>query len=358
MEDYPTWVAKAQAEIDNKTKPPGSLGRLEEWSVRLMALQRTLKPTVSSGRILLFAADHGIADDGVSQFPKVVTREMLRNLGSGGAAINAICNSNGLDLSVIDVGVDTEETFPGVFVDKVFAPHGSLSSLTHECALSKEQLDAALETGIKFANDAIRGGVDVIGIGELGIGNTAVAAILLSAASGKSAAQVTGKGTGVEGERYTHKISIVDSVVTKNKEVIDAGDWREIFCHIGGLEIASMVGASIAVARSQKTALIVDGFISMVAFLYAAKLFPEDTHLLAQCAFFSHTSAESGTQIAIETIEDALHMTQGTLKPMLDIGFRLGEGTGAALAYPILKAAAHVASDMNTFAGAGVSGSN
>ncbi|ORY46745.1 nicotinate-nucleotide--dimethylbenzimidazole phosphoribosyltransferase [Rhizoclosmatium globosum] len=358
MTSHAEWTAKAQAEIDNKTKPVGSLGRLEQWSVRLMALQQTLKPIINNGHVLLFAADHGIADDGVSQFPKVVTREMLRNLSSGGAAINAICNANALKLSVIDVGVDTDETFTGIHVAKDIAPHGTNSSLRGP-AMTDAQLDAALSAGIEYANAAIDSGAQAIAIGELGIGNTAVAAILLAAVSGKSAAQVTGKGTGVEGERYDHKVKVVEQVLEKHNDVIKSREWREMFKCLGGLEIAAMAGAAVAVARSpKKPALLVDGYISMVAFLFAIHLFPAEKELLGHCAFLSHASAESGTRIAITEIEKALGVSEGGMTPMLDIGFRLGEGTGAALVFPILKAAGHIASDMNTFAGADVSGSN
>ncbi|TPX47182.1 nicotinate-nucleotide---dimethylbenzimidazole phosphoribosyltransferase [Chytriomyces confervae] len=307
------WLSKAQAEIDAKTKPLGSLGLLEAASVRLVVLQRTLKPRVRDGAIALFAADHGLADD-------------------GGAAINVICAANNLVLRVIDVGVDTDETFTNVLVDKVLSPNGTLSSFTQDAAMTPDQLDAAIEAGRKQASIMLLD-ADAFGIGELGIGNTAVASILLAAASGNSAAEVTGKGTGVEGERYTHKVSIVSQVLEKHADIIAKNDWKLTLQTLGGLEISAMVGACVETARTPGKALMIDGFISTVAFLYALKMYPNEVRALVEGA------ASIG-------------------KPLLDLGLRLGEGTGAALAFPLLKAAAHVATDMNTFAGAGVSESN
>ncbi|KAJ3382500.1 hypothetical protein HDU84_004250 [Entophlyctis sp. JEL0112] len=377
---YPQWIANAQAEIDSKTKPPGSLGRLEDWAVRVAALRRSLKPRFASplipsltggrtlmscrvrlGRLILFAADHGLADDNVSNYPKVVTREMLRNLSSGGAAINAMCNATpNLSICVVDVGVDTSETFPNVHVRKTFAPHGTLSSLTGERAMTEEQFESAFAAGMDFANSALSEEVDALALGELGIGNTAVASILLAAVSGRPADQVTGKGTGVDGDKLKHKVDVVNSVLVKHQAVISSKNWKSIFCAVGGLEIAAICGAAIATARcSKKPALLVDGFITTVAFLMAVKLFPEDAEQLYECVFFAHNSAEHAAKIAIDEVKAAfgpeLTAIGPSISPMLDLGLRLGEGTGAALGFSLLKAAAHIMSDMNTFAGAGVS---
>ncbi|KAJ3288524.1 hypothetical protein HDU76_007664 [Blyttiomyces sp. JEL0837] len=358
------WLTKGQSEIDNKTKPPGSLGLLEQWSVRLIALQQTLKPVINKGTICLFAADHGLADEDVSQYPKVVTREMLRNLSTGGAAINALCNAtqSALTLTITDVGVDTDETFPNILVAKQHSPHGTASSLKTS-AMTTDQLQSAIETGKSTANTAIATGSQVIGIGELGIGNTAVASCLLLAclksAEGNGEGEVvTGTGTGVEGERLAHKVKVVEEVVERHWSVVESGDWIEVMRVMGGLEIAAMAGAALAVAKSPShTALLVDGFISSVAFLMALKMYPEYKTEFKKCGFLAHKSDEKGAVVVQRLIEKELGLKEGERKPVLDLGFRLGEGTGAALAFPILKAAAHVASDMNTFAGAGVSGS-
>ncbi|KAI8619856.1 nicotinate-nucleotide-dimethylbenzimidazole phosphoribosyltransferase-like protein [Chytriomyces sp. MP71] len=354
------WLIKAAAEMAAKTKPLSSLGALEHASLRLILLQRCLKPRLVSATVCLFAADHGIADSPVSHFPKVVTREMLRNLSTGGAAINAICNAHNLSLRITDVGVDTPEVFNGIITDKELSPNGTRSSLTSDSAMSNQQLDAAFQAGFTAAREVFSSSSDVsaIGIGELGIGNTAVASILLAAATGKSAEEVTGKGTGVEGDRYSLKVSIVAQVLEKHNHVIASSDWKLILQTMGGLEIAAMTATAVAVSRTPGKVLLVDGFISTVAFLYALLAFPDDARNLSRCAFLSHISAEQATQIAMEAVHKITDAFEGLAplgRPLLDLGMRLGEGTGAALAFPILRAAAHIASDMNTFAGAGVS---
>jgi nicotinate-nucleotide--dimethylbenzimidazole phosphoribosyltransferase len=189
--------------------------------------------------MLLFAADHGLADHGVSQYPKVVTREMLRNLSTGGAAINAICNSSGMDLSIFDVGVDTTETFPNIQASKVESPNGTTSSLSHKAAMTEKQFQEAFETGRISAESAIlEQKVNTIGIGELGIGNTAVSSILLAAVSGRSAQEVTGAGTGVFNQKYENKVEIVSKVVEAHIATIQSKNYRNILLEMGGLEIA------------------------------------------------------------------------------------------------------------------------
>ncbi|KAI9208312.1 nicotinate-nucleotide--dimethylbenzimidazole phosphoribosyltransferase [Polychytrium aggregatum] len=346
------WLAKARTEIDSKTKPPGSLGRLEEVAIRLCVLQQTLSPSVEKGKILLFAADHGLADEGVSQYPKIVTQEMLRNLANGGAAINAFCNANGLGLEVIDVGVDTALVFEGITRQKDASPHGTQSSL-QGLAMTQEQFDNAVQAGYDAVDRAIREGHQAIGIGELGIGNTATAAALLAAESGLAGSRVTGRGTGVDDQGLERKTKIVDGVVEKHQDLIRTGDWTQIFRALGGLEIVAMAAAARRAALN-RLVLIVDGFISMAAFLYALKVYPEDRAAFYRSAFFSHQSSEQGVVVAMERIDQLLGES-GRSAPLLNLGFRLGEGTGAAVAFPLLRAAAHMASDMATFASAGVS---
>ncbi|KAJ3104640.1 hypothetical protein HDU97_009031 [Phlyctochytrium planicorne] len=362
-----TWAEAAQEAIDNKTKPPHSLGFLENWSVQLMILQQTLSPKIEKGCILLFAADHGVADEDVSQYPKAVTAEMLRNLSNGGAAINAICNSNGLDLIVTDVGVDTAEVFKGIEVVK--ACKGSRSILDVSGAMTPSDLSSAINAGDVVAQNAISkmGYKNVaIGLGELGIANTTIAATLLLAAiqyRGRNgiARQVAGKGTGITDERLEKKIDVIQRAVDLHRDACMAIDspaerWEEVMRRLGGLEIAAMASAARH-AAIRRCAVIVDGFISSVSFLMALLMFPEDATFLHQAAFFSHQSMEKGANMVFREIENVLGVTEGSIKPALSMDLRLGEGTGAALAFPILKAAAHVASDMQTFSQAAVSGS-
>ncbi|KAJ3415416.1 hypothetical protein HDV05_005010 [Chytridiales sp. JEL 0842] len=357
LEAETTWTPKAQVEIDSKTKPPGSLGLLEDWSRRLIILQRTLKPRIETGKILVFAADHGLADEGVSQYPKAVTREMLKNMASGGAAINALVNSTpGLSILLTDVGVDTDSTYITVPTFKTNSPHGSSSALRGD-AMTPTQLSEALCAGFETAWTVLETEhVQALGIGELGISNTAVSSCLLAAVNGLGAREVTGAGTGVVGAKWEAKVKVVEGVLKKHEDIVERREWKEVLRCMGGLEIAAMTGAYIAASRHPShPSILVDGFISTIAFLMALKCFPSDVPALRRAAFLAHTSSETGMKVAVKEVEKAMGVVEGTRRPVFELGMRLGEGTGAALAFSVLKSAAHVASDMNTFAGAGVS---
>ncbi|KAJ3130204.1 hypothetical protein HK098_005451 [Nowakowskiella sp. JEL0407] len=369
--------------IDFKTKPPGALGDLEFWATKLIFLQQTYAPKIESGRILLFAADHGIADEDVSQYPKVVTREMLRNLSSGGAAINAYCNAGSLSLEVMDVGVDTTETFANIIHSKA-SPTGTKSSLSNS-AMTLSEYESALTTGrdavnryIAFQNESLSSYLVAIGIGELGIGNTATGSILLLAHIQQSdpeysAELITGRGTGISDERLVHKADVISRVTAFHKDAVSsskpgAEKYKEIMVRMGGLEVVAMMGA-IHECALKKIPVLVDGFISQVACLYALLVFDDDRELLRNSIFVSHKSAEKAGTVVLQEIEKEMKKVESLVqsnvdgreiwkvKPVLDLGMRLGEGTGAALAFSLLKAAAHMASDMATFASAGVSGS-
>ncbi|KAJ3208408.1 hypothetical protein HDU67_006767 [Dinochytrium kinnereticum] len=345
-EEDAQWLKKAQWTIDHKTKPPGSMGYLETWSTQLMVLQKTMSPKVSKGTILLFAADHGVADEDVSQYPKAVTGEMLKNLNQGGAAINALCNANGLDLVVTDVGVDTTTVLPKVHMRKPKGCHGSRSILNPDGALTANDLQTALDAGQEAAQDAIKRmrsstsseGEFAIGLGELGIGNTTIAAALLLAViryrGRESAAEdVAGKGTGVTDERMVKKVGVIDRAVALHQVECGAAlgadsgkGWMEVMRRLGGQDVAAMAAAARESAVSF-CPLIIDGFISSVAFMMALLIFPDSAPALKRCAFFSHKSMEKGAATVYREIESILEIPAGSIEPALDMRLRLGEGS-------------------------------
>ena len=332
------WRERAEQEMDQKIKPLRSLGRLESVAVQLAALQQTLEPRVERGRILIFAADHGVSAEGVSAYPREVTAQMLLAFASGGAAITVLGRTLGLAVEVIDVGVDAElPALPGVVVAKV--RRGSRNFL-HEPALAEEELAAALAAGGAAVRRAAADGVDTVGLGEMGIGNTTAAAALLSALTGAPARETVGRGTGVDDQRLETKRAVVAAGLARHAESL--AEPRRAMAAVGGLEIAALAGAAIEAARLRR-AVLVDGFISTVAALAAVRLDPA----VRDALFFAHRSAEAGHRLAL----DALDAT-----PLLDLEMRLGEGTGSALAFPILRAAAAILREMATFAQAGVAG--
>ncbi|HKI04728.1 MAG TPA: nicotinate-nucleotide--dimethylbenzimidazole phosphoribosyltransferase [Thermoanaerobaculia bacterium] len=332
------WQERARQEMDQKVKPPGSLGRLEALAIDLAAYLGTLEPRVERGRILIFAADHGISREGVSAYPREVTAQMVKAFSSGGAAITVLARTLGLEVEVIDVGVDADlPEMPGVVSAKV--RHGSRSFL-EEPALTPEELAAALEAGRAAVERADAAGADTVALGEMGIGNTTAAAALLSALTGAPPEETVGRGTGVDDERLAHKRAVVEKALRFHGEAA-LEDPRRALAAVGGLEIAALAGAALEAARRRKIVLV-DGFISTVGALAAVRLDPAVRPALVFC----HRSAEAGHDRALAALG---------AKPLLDLGMRLGEATGSALAFPIVKAAAAILREMATFAQAGVS---
>ena len=328
------WSEKAQDAMDRKVKPPGSLGRLEALAVRLAVLQETLEPRMDHGRILIFAADHGVTVEGVSAYPREVTAQMVRTFSSGGAAITVLARTLGLEVEVVDVGVDAElPELPGVVGARV--RRGS-RNFVYEPAMNLEELEAALEAGRAAARRAVE--ADAVGLGDMGIGNTTAASALLSALTGASPAETVGRGTGVDDRGLAVKRSVVEATLGLHTPCFS--DPRSALAAVGGLEIAALTGAAMEAARLRR-AVLVDGFISTVAALAAVRLDPE----IRPALFYSHRSAEAGHGLALAVLGAS---------PLLDLGMRLGEGTGSALAFPILKGAAAILREMATFAQAGV----
>ncbi|MEP6493123.1 MAG: nicotinate-nucleotide--dimethylbenzimidazole phosphoribosyltransferase [bacterium] len=342
----------ARRAIDAKTKPLGALGRLEDVAVRLAVLQGTLTPSLDRARVCVFGADHGIAMQGVSAYPRAVTAEMMRNFDRSGAAINVIAATNTVSVEVIDVGVDADlSMLAGIRHEKV---RPGSRNLLDEPAMTAGELGAALAVGRSAARRAVTDGVRALGLGEMGIGNTTVASALLSALTGHRAAMTVGRGTGVSDDVLERKREIVDNAVERHCSGADQlRDPRELLRCLGGLELAAIAGAALEAAQ-HRVAVVVDGFISTVAVLCAARIAAADESLrpLGPALFFAHRSAETGHGIALDAFAS---IPDCDSYPLLQLDMRLGEGSGAALAMPILRSAAAIMRDMATFESAGVS---
>jgi nicotinate-nucleotide--dimethylbenzimidazole phosphoribosyltransferase len=326
-------------QLDSLTKPIGSLGRLEDLVARYAAIRGDRAARMKRGAILVFVADHGITDAGVSAYPKAVTVEMLRNIGAGGAAISVLARRFNYDLIVTDVGVETDtssEPFPGVRYRRI-GP-GTANFLDGP-AMTITQTREAIAIGIETAHEAVASGVTLLGIGEMGIGNSTSAAALLAKISGTAPAKLVGRGTGIDDAGLRRKIEVVETGLRLHRETTT--DSISTLAAVGGFEIAAMAGACLGAAAA-KIPVVVDGFIATAAAVAAREIGPKVSDYL----FFSHRSAEGGHALVLEWLE---------VRPLLDLNMRLGEGTGAALAMNLIESALALYHEMATFAGAGVS---
>jgi nicotinate-nucleotide--dimethylbenzimidazole phosphoribosyltransferase len=330
----------ASARLDSLTKPPGSLGELEEIVRRYAAIRHDPEATIARPAMLVFVADHGVADSGVSAYPKAVTVEMLRNIGAGGAAISVLARRFGYELIVVDVGVATDTSaapLAGVRYRRVGA--GTRNFLDGP-AMTHAQAREAIEIGIETAREAIAQGSTLIGIGEMGIANSTAAAAILAAVTGVAPARLAGRGTGVDDAGLARKISVIEAGLRTHRGALS--DGVAMLEAIGGFEIAAMAGVCLRGA-AMRTPVVVDGFIATAAVAAAEKIRPG----VAEHVFFSHRSAEGGHALALEALG---------ARAILDLGMRLGEGTGAALAMNLIESALALFHRMATFASAGVSG--
>jgi len=326
----------ARRHLDSLTKPPGSLGRLEEIALRLAVL-RGRAPEVARPVIFTFAADHGVVAEGVSAYPQVVTAQMVENFTRGGAAVNVLARQAGARVVVADFGVATPlERAP----DLVECPIGpGTANIAVGPAMTREQAIRAIETGARLAEEAMDAGADLLATGEMGIGNTTAASAITAAITGAPAEQVTGRGTGVDEATLTRKVAAVRRALEVNRP--DPRDGLDVLAKVGGFEIGGLTGVILAGA-ARRVPVALDGFIAGSAALLAVTLAPDSRHAL----FASHRSAEPGHAHALEHLG---------LEPYLALGLRLGEGTGAALFIHLARAAALVWSEMATFKAAGVS---
>lgn len=328
-------AARVGRHLDALTKPPGSLGRLEELAMRLAALRGGM-PSVTRPVIFTLAADHGVAAEGVSAYPQVVTAQMVENFARGGAAINVLARQAGARVVVADLGVATPVAREGV----VSCPIGpGTASIARGPAMSAADAVRAIETGAQLAEQAISAGADLLGTGEMGIGNTTAASAITACVTRAAPEAVTGRGTGVDDATWQRKVAVVRRALEVNRP--DPADGLAVLAALGGFEIAGMVGVILAGA-AHRIPVALDGFVTGAAALVAAALAPEARHAM----FASHRSVEPGHARALDHLG---------LVPYLDLGLRLGEGTGAALFIHLARAATRILAEMATFKSAGVS---
>jgi len=332
-----TALEAARARQAQLTKPPGSLGHLEEIAVRLAAMQGTQRPDLSRVHIVVFAGDHGVAEEGVSAFPQAVTGQMIRNFARGGAAISVLARSLGASLEVVDVGsAMPPEPLPGVVSRR--AGSGT-ANFRHRPAMGPEQLAAAMQAGREAVGRALAQKAQLFIGGEMGIANTTAATALACALLGKDPVEIAGPGTGLGREGVAHKARVIEAALALHREAMTSP--LEVMRHLGGFEIAALSGAYIACAQAGLPVLV-DGFIASTAALAALRLRPD----AAEWFFYGHASAEPGHTHLMEALD---------ARPLVNLGMRLGEGSGAAVALPILRLAAALHGGMATFAEAGVS---
>ena len=323
--------------IDTKTKPLGALGKLEALAHQIALVQQTLTPALHRPHVLVFAADHGIAQAGVSQYPPEVTHQMVRNFAGGGAAINVFCRQHGLGLTIVDAGVrGSFADLPAVRDEKI--AEGTRNFL-HEPAMSAAQCADALRRGARLTDELHASGCNVLGVGEMGIGNTSAAAVLMHLLTGRPLAECVGRGTGLDAAGLARKLATLTQAVAAHPGIGPAP--LAVLATFGGFEIAQMCGALLRAAEHGML-LLIDGFIASAALLVAARLAPA---VLGYCVF-CHESGEQGHRLLLAELGG---------QPLLRLGLRLGEGTGAALAYPLVQAASAFLNEMASFESAGVS---
>jgi nicotinate-nucleotide--dimethylbenzimidazole phosphoribosyltransferase len=330
-------MAEARSRQDMLTKPRGSLGMLEDLSVKIAGIRRCAAPSLGNKAIVVMAADHGVVAEGVSAYPQEVTRQMVANFLNGCAAINVLARHTGVRLVVVDMGViGGFEAHPSLVCKMI---DFGTKNIARGPAMSREQALDTLEAGIAVVEAQISQGLDIIGTGDMGIGNTTSASAVGAAITGLSAAELTGTGTGISEERLSHKVRIVNQALETNQPSHD--DAIDILAKVGGFEIGGLAGVILAAAANH-IPVVIDGFISGAAALIAVKLAP----LTREYLIASHLSAEPGHLLMLDYMR---------LTPLLNLKMRLGEGTGAALGISLAEASVKILKEMLTFGEADVS---
>lgn len=330
-------VRQAYGRLDRLTKPPGSLGRLEELAASYVAMTGLIKPLVPRGIVFTLVADHGVTKERVSAYPQEVTSQMVLNFLRGGAAVNVLARHVGVEVRVVDMGVNDEfGTLPGLLDRKI---REGTRNFSVEPAMTRQEAEQAVLTGIGLARDAVQEGIGLIGIGEMGIGNTTPSAAITSVMTGKSVEEVTGHGTGIDETGLTRKITVIQRAIDLHEP--DPLDPLDVLAKVGGLEIGGLAGIVLG-AASARVPIVLDGFITGAAALIAVALAPPCRDYLIA----SHLSVERGHQVILEHLG---------LKPLLDLALRLGEGTGSCLGMSLVYAAIKIYTEMATFDEAGVS---
>jgi nicotinate-nucleotide--dimethylbenzimidazole phosphoribosyltransferase len=330
-----TLAAKLQTKIHQKTKPLGALGQLESLALQIGLCQNTLTPSLNKPCIMIFAGDHGIVESGVSAYPQTVTAQMVTNFLTGGAAISVFARQHQLELLIVDAGVNADLASHPKLIDAKIGK-GTLNFLTHP-AMTIEACTQAIQAGAELVLQQYNNGCNCIGFGEMGIGNTSSAALLMHCLTAMPLAQCVGRGTGLNDDQLQNKLAVLQQALNQHKELTKPLDLLATF---GGFEIAMMVGAYLKAAESGML-IMVDGFIASTALLVAYKLHPQ---VLEYCVF-SHVSSEQGHQALLD---------QFNARALLNLDLRLGEGSGIALAYPLLQSAVVFLNEMATFDEAGV----
>lgn len=333
-----TMDAVIQLQIDGKTKPPGALGQLEQVAAQLARIQSSLNIQLGPLHHLVFAADHGVCAQGISPYPAEVTRQMVLNFCNGGAAINVFCRQQDIKMTVVDAGIkgDALPSHPNLLDYRIAQ---GTADFTTAPAMTSEQVQSAIEQGAELARMKLAEGSSVLSFGEMGIGNTTAGAALMAACLGKAAQDCVGRGTGADDALIAHKAEVVERGLALHRPQLTSG--AAIMQHLGGLELAMMAGAMAATAEVGKV-ILVDGFLASAALL---TLWKDHPAILDYCVF-SHLSEEQAHRSLLRALN---------VEPLLQLNLRLGEGSGAVLAWPLVQAAAAFFNDMASFADAGVS---
>ncbi len=330
-------MEKAQEKLDNLTKPQGSLGKLEDFARRIVGISGTLSPKIKRKVIFVMAGDHGVVEQGVSAYPQEVTFQMVSNFIRGGAGINVLAKHIGAEILVVDMGVAKE--FPlgeGIIRKKIAC---GTNNMAKGPAMSRDEAERAIIAGVEVFEDELnRKGIDIVGLGEMGIANTTPSSAIVACLTKAKVEEVTGRGTGIDKNQLKNKVKVIKQAIKVNHP--DPEDGLDVLSKIGGFEIGGLVGCILA-AASHRVPIVIDGFISCASALIAIKLAP----LAKDYIFASHNSVEKGHKIALGYIGKV---------PMFDLGMRLGEGTGAALGISFIEAGVKTLTQMATFTDAGV----
>jgi nicotinate-nucleotide--dimethylbenzimidazole phosphoribosyltransferase len=328
---------EARTRQDQLTKPAGSLGRLEEISIQIAGIQGKASPVIKNKAMITMAGDHGVVDEKVGNWPREVTAQMVENFLHGGAGINVLARQAGARIVFVDMGVASDlKPDKQLIVKKV--GYGT-KNMCQGPAMTGEQAIKAIEAGIEIVNDEVKKGLDIVGTGDMGIGNTTASSAIFAAISGKKVEEVTGRGTGLSDEQLTHKIDVIKRALAVNKP--NPSKPLEVLAKVGGFEIGGLVGVILG-AAAKRIPVVIDGFISGAAAIIATTLAPQSKDYIIA----AHVSAEAGHAAMLQYLR---------LKPLLNLEMRLGEGTGAALGIFIAEAAVRTLNEMATFAEAGVS---
>jgi len=327
----------ARQREDSLTKPRGSLGRLEELSIRVAGIRGEIAPRLHHKAIVVMAADHGVVAEGVSLYPQEVTAQMVQNILCGGAGINVLARQIGARVVVVDMGVAGELEPHSDLVSRKVA--WGTRSMMRGPAMSREDALTAVEEGIEVVEKQLEKGLDITGTGDMGIGNTTASSAITAAITGEPVAKVTGRGTGIGERQFAHKVMVIEEALKVNQP--DSNDGLDVLAKVGGFEIGGLVGVMLG-AAAHRIPIVIDGFISGAAALIATRMAPN----LGDFLIAAHVSAERGHRVALRHLG---------LNPLFDLRMRLGEGTGAALAIFIIEAAVRALAEMATFGEAGVS---